>query len=343
MVEQLVVASPGGWNFPSMRYRLGPLAHAGPWPMEVVSAGSFPTKAQIHGLLERAEPVAALVLQRVMPSASDLDRLRKGYGALLFDIDDAIYATPPDFESSRLSTLPKQVARLVIRGSARTSVRKRPLAQTLRQVDVCVAGNAILADFARQFAQRVVEIPTTVDPVSSLPRSREEPPVLVWIGLPDSLKHLGLVREPLKQLSREFDFRLRIVSSEPWRDSPVAVEFVPWSPDTEHAALLSSSVGLAPLTDDPWTRGKCAFRSIQYGGHGVPTVASPVGITDRVVLHGVTGFLARSRTEWINSLGTLLDNPSLVGKMGESALEHIRNHYSDYVAVRRWKEVLESL
>lgn len=342
-IDRIVLASPGGWAFPSARYRLGPLARAGPWPVDVLSAGSFPTASQIEALLENGGGDALLILQRVMPSERDLDRLRARYRRLAFDIDDAIYAVPPDNQASPLATLPKQAARLLLRGSPSASARKRPLSRALARVDVCVVGNSILSAFARRHASRVVEIPTTVEPVDQPPTTRPAPPVVVWMGLPDNLPHLALVRKPLSRIAEEVDFMLRIVSSAPWRETPVPVEFVEWSPAAARDALLSSSVGIAPLTDGPWTRGKCALRAIQYGGHALPAVASPVGITDKVVLHGRTGYLASTEQEWVEALHTILSSPSLVKSMASAALEHVRRVYSDPVAVHEWRRVVESL
>jgi glycosyltransferase involved in cell wall biosynthesis len=278
----------------------------------------------------------------VMPSRGDTDRLRRSYRRLVFDIDDAIYVVPTDHESPRLTKALKRAARLLVRGSPNASSRKRPLEQTLAQVDACVVGNSILAEFARRHAPRVIEIPTTVEPVQQPPATRPEPPVVVWHGLLDNLPHLELAREALRVLAQELEFRLRIIASATWRDAPMPVEFIPWSRESARVGLLTASVGLAPLTDDTWTRGKCAFRSIQYGGHWLPTVASPVGITDRVVLHGKTGYLARSSREWEDALRALLTNPDLAAQMGDAALRHIGEHYSNDLAVKRWRALIES-
>jgi glycosyltransferase involved in cell wall biosynthesis len=217
------------------------------------------------------------------------------------------------------------------------------LARLLRAVDVCVVGNSILGEFASRYVRRVEEIPTTVEPVNHPPPNRPRLPVLVWMGLADNLQYLGLLKEPLTRLAGQFDFRLRIVSSRPWSESPIPSEFVAWSPEAARDALLTSTVGLAPLTDDAWTRGKCAFRSIQYGGHALPTVASPVGITDRVIQHGETGYLARSAADWIDFVGGLLENPTLVDEMGAAAHRRIRRLYSNDLAARRWTDLLASL
>ena len=342
-IARLVIAAPQGWESPSARYRLGPIARAGIWQADAVATGSFPKAEQVDTLLRLAGKDAALVLQRVMPAVSAMDRLRRSYAYVVFDIDDAIYAVPPDLASSPIAKVPKRAARLLLRGSISASSRRRPLRRTLQHVDACVVGNPILGDFARRYAPRVVEIPTTVEPVAQLPASRPEPPVAVWHGLRDNLQYLSLARPALERLVGQIDFRLRIISSGTWEAPPIPVEFVQWSPEAVREGLLTASVGLAPLTDDAWTRGKCAFRAIQYGGHGLPAVASPVGITDRVVLDGQTGFLARSSEEWEGALRTLLTDPGRALRMGAAGLRHIRDHYSDSIALERWRRLVDSL
>jgi glycosyltransferase involved in cell wall biosynthesis len=343
VIDRLIVAAPEGWQSPSARYRLGPIARAGLWQVDAVATGTYPGAGQVASLLELAGPDATLVLQRVLPGRSDTQRLRRAYRHLVFDIDDAIYAVPPDLDAPPLEQGAKQAIRLLVRGSRTASSRKRPLERVLAQVDACVTGNSILAEFARRHARRVIEIPTTVEPEHQPPATRPDPPVVVWLGLRDNLRHLALTREALRLLARELDFRLRIISSATWKDAPVPVEFIRWSPDAARAGLLTASVGLAPLTDGPWTRGKCAFRSIQYAGHGLPTIASPVGITHRVVLHGQTGYLARSSSDWEQALRVLLTNPKLVAEMGAAALHHIRQNYSDGLAIEGWRTLIESL
>jgi hypothetical protein len=344
VIERLIIAAPKGWESPSARDRLGPIARAELWQVDAVSTGTFPRAEHIDRLLELGGMDTALVLQRVMPSPTDLDRLHACYRHLIFDIDDAIYAVPPDLESTWVAASFKRLARLLVRGSPHASSRKRPLEQTLARVDACVVGNSILGEFASPHATNVIEIPTTFEPVREhSAAARPDPPVAVWHGVLSNLQYLSLVRDSLRTLIQEFDFRLRIIATTTWKDAPMPVEFVPWSPEALREGLLTASVGLAPLTDEPWTRGKCAFRAIQYGGHGLPTVASPVGITDGVVIHGKTGYLARSTNEWEQALRELLPNPDRTSEMGAAAFRHIGEHYSDAIAIERWRTLIQSL
>lgn len=343
MIDRVVVASPGGRDGPSARYRLGPLADANLWPVDFYSAGSFPTRGQFEAVFSARSPSAALLLQRVMPSDEELRLLRESFKAIVFDLDDAIYAVPPDLRGSRAVAAGKGLARLVMRGSPTASARKRPLVRTLEGVDVAVVGNDILGTFVRRYASHVVEVPTTVEPVTAPSATSPNPPVVVWMGLPDNMQFLEIVRRALERLREDLHFVLRIVSSKEWSNAPFPVEFVRWSEGASRGALLSSTVGIAPLCDDPWTRGKCALRSIQYGGHALPTVASPVGITERVVLHGKTGYLATTEEEWMDALRILLARPEQASTMGAAALDHVRASYSNDVAVARWSEVIASV
>lgn len=311
--------------------------------MDVIAAGTFPRREELDALLAAGGRDTVLVLQRVLPSRADVQRLRVGYDAVVFDFDDALYAAMPDIRGSNLRNAAKRVLRFAVRGSTTASSRSRPLKRVLREVDACVAGNEILAGFARRYAARVVEIPSTVEPIDTVPASRPDPPALVWTGVAGNRQYLELLRQPLAQLASEQDFTLRIVCSRSWEDAPVDVEFVPWSQEAEHEALLNSTVGLAPLTDDPFSRGKCHYRTLLFGGHGLPTVASPVGIVDQIVAHGETGFLARTAEEWLSALRSCLTRPDLAAQLGASALERIRGSYSHEIGVDRWTRLFGEL
>lgn len=340
VLERVVLASE---NYESARYRIFPLAQADRFRIDMYPADAFPQAHQINAIEAAAESSTILILQRTLPTVEQMRRLRLSFRAIVFDIDDALYAVPPNTTDLPLVDTAKRAARLVLRGSTTASLRRGPLIRTLRDVDVAVVGNPILGDFVCRYAARVIVIPTTVSPAPTSTFHSPPQPIVVWMGLPDNLGHLELIRRPLEQIRRSHDFAVRIVSSRPWENPPFPAEFVAWSERTYRASLLSATIGVAPLSDDPWTRGKCALRSIQYGGHGLPTIASPVGITDRVVLHGKTGYLARTPEEWAAALRCLLMDPVSAASMGANALRHIRDSFSDDIAVERWSQLLSSL
>ena len=343
MTKRIVIASPGGWDAPSAQRRLAALASEGPWQVDMFSAGSLPTEEQLDALAAAGAKGdgAVLILQRVLPGRGQLARLREAYDRLVLDIDDAIYAVPPDVGGSLPAQAVKAAGRVAIRGYPRASARRRPLIKALQEVDTCVAGNSILAAFARRHCRDVVEIPTTVSPVQEIP-PRTGQSKLVWVGVGENLQYLDLIAGALGRLRKEVEFEFTVVSSRPWVNATVPTEFVRWSRAAERDALLRATVGVAPLTNDPWARGKCAFRAILYGGHALPTVASQVGITHEVLVDGETGLLVRTKAEWEKALRALLDDGDRASAMGRRAWRRVGATYSDQVALGQWRSLLGS-
>ena len=342
-MNRIVVGTTGGPEAPHFKYRLGPLAERGSWPVQVIATATIPGRDEVDAILDAGGPGAVLALQRVLPSPEAMRRFKERYDAIVLDFDDAIYMAMPDVRSSSLRRAAKGALRLAVRGSTRASSRRRPLVKALRHVDVCVVGNENLTSFARRHARRVVVIPSTVDPVESAPAHRPDVPVCVWTGVAGNRQYLELIRRPLERLADEREFTLRLVCSKSWDDAPVPVEFVPWSQEAERSALLSATVGLAPVSDDPFSRGKCQYRSLLFGGHGLPAIASPVGVMDRIIVDGETGFLARSDDEWLSALRSCISDPALVARLGAQALERIRSSYSHDVGLGLWTQLFREL
>jgi glycosyltransferase involved in cell wall biosynthesis len=196
-----------------------------------------------------------------------------------------------------------------------------------------IAGNEYLAEHARRYNAHVEILPTGLDvgayPVRT-PRENDGLLRLVWIGGGSVLKHLRGIVPALEELGRRFpQVRLRIVSNEFLDLKSMPVEQRPWSRETEVADLVSSDIGLAPLTDDPFTRGKCAFKILQYQAAGLPVVASPVGVNEQYVRDGATGFLVRDLSQWIDRLAALIENPDLrlaLGRAGRRDVEKFDGH-----------------
>jgi glycosyltransferase involved in cell wall biosynthesis len=341
VIDRFVVAHKGDAS-PSSRYRLGPLIEVLAEPPTMVEA------PPVFGASHTAELVAAggrdraLVLQRVLPEPGLAGRIRDAYGAVVFDYDDALYASPPNVRGSRAEEVLRAARRLALRGSPSASGRRRELVELLRTVDLCVAGNPVLRDFATRLGAPAVVIPTTIEPVAEDP-DRPEEPTVVWLGLPGSLRYLDGIRGALRKAQARTPFRLRIVCSAPWPDERLRPEFVRWSEAASREALLTATVGIAPLADTAWTRGKCASRCIQYGAHALPAVASPVGVTPEVVLHGRSGWLASSAEEWVEHLTAALRDPGRSHAMGLAAREHVAERFSPEIARRGWREALRTL
>lgn len=202
-----------------------------------------------------------------------------------------------------------------------------------------VVGNEFLAEFARPFSRAVEISPTTIDldRYPAAPRASVPPGPLVigWIGLPYNFDALASLAQPLAELAGEFDFVLRVVSAGAPALPGVRVDAVPWTLDGEVDAIRSFDVGVMPLQDDEWSRGKCGLKLLQYFAAFVPVVASPVGVNTRIVDHGVNGFLARNADEWRSSLRSLLADPTLRARLGAAGRRRVQELYdADREAVR---------
>lgn len=207
---------------------------------------------------------------------------------------------------------------------------------------VVVVGNAFLAEFARPFARAVEISPTTIDlerypaePVARTHDASPRPLVIGWIGLPYNFDALASIAEPLRDLAREFSFVLRVVSAGAPDLPGVRVEAVPWTLDGEVEAIREFDLGVMPLVDDEWSRGKCGLKILQYFAAFVPVVASPVGVNSTIVDHGINGFLATNADDWRSSLRTLLADPNLRARFALAGRKRVEERYdADHEAVR---------
>ncbi len=277
-----------------------------------------------------------LVHREVVPRGNPLclSALRRGRRLVAYDLDDALYLAPRDFvgegEASR----------------ARMSRLKSP-AETdalLAGADIVLAGNEEIAAHARTLNGRVRVQPTVVDTDVFRPRPREARarPLVGWIGSPTAAYCLKAIVPALARAAAEAPFDLLVAGAgEPIEVPGVRVVEAPWSVSSESELFASLDVGLYPLPDNPWTRGKCGMKAIQYLSCGVAAVVSPVGVNSRIVAHGRTGTLARSVEEWTAALLRYLHDPALRaehGAAGRAAVEaswSLRAHAPAFVAAVR--------
>jgi glycosyltransferase involved in cell wall biosynthesis len=236
--------------------------------------------------------------------------------------------------------------RQAARGSRYYGSRKRPIEQLVSRADVLIVGNTFLRDQLASQAGGAVVLPTCVEVRATRIKAHLSPsPVRIgWIGLQDNLRELDALEPAFRALQRRFkdDALLSVVSSRPYETSAIATEFVPWSLETEAESLLHFDIGIMPLADSLFARGKCAFKAIQCMSFGLPVVASPVGMNSEVVNEGTNGYLARSTDEWSDRLSRLIVSPSLRSELGAAAFETIRDSYSTEQAMPIIRDALRS-
>ena len=204
------------------------------------------------------------------------------------------------------------------------------------------AGNEYLAARARAAGARWVEVlPTVIDldryPAPRL-RAAGAPAGVVtvgWIGSPATAHYLAQIAEPLARLARERRVRLVVVGGGPVDLPGLDVTTVPWTEATEVESIAGFDIGVMPLADSPWERGKCGYKLIQYMACGVPVVASPVGVNTAIVSEGVNGFLATTPDDWHAALAKLAGDAALRARLGHKGRERVEADYCVQVTVPR--------
>lgn len=195
------------------------------------------------------------------------------------------------------------------------------------------AGNPYLVERARQAgAPRVEIVPTVIDAVAyqqASARHEDARPRIGWIGTPQTWAKYGAPRAAFFQgIARSQVVRFHLVGArlEPGQDG--SFDYVSWTEAGEVAAIQDMDIGIMPLDDSPWERGKCGYKLIQYMACGLPVVASPVGVNTEIVTHGETGFLASTEAEWRDALMALVQDPSLRRRMGDAGRKRVVETYS---------------
>lgn len=241
----------------------------------------------------------------------------------LFDFDDAVWLPQPHSRRpfSSLLRSPRKFDTIV------------------SAVDIVLAGNAMLAGRASRSARDVRLLPTTVDTDAFAPQagSRGDGVVLGWIGSPSTAYYLEAIAPTLERvLARRAGARLEIVGGPApaaLADRAIARH---WSLPMEAEDVRRFDIGLQPLANDEWTRGKCGYKALQYMSVGIPTISSPVGVATEMITHGRNGFLAGTEDEWSEALVRLIDDAPLRRELGAAAREDAVSNWS----VRRWAPVL---
>ena len=247
--------------------------------------------------------------------------------AIVYDFDDAIYLPYVSPTNRYLSYL-------------KFPWKTRTLCRLAAAV---MAGNDHLAAYAGRYNDRVFVVPSTVSMREYEPRPEPAPgrlPVIGWTGSHSSVPYLALVREALQELRRRRPFRLLLVGVEHYELPGLEVECRPWSAATEVRDLWDMDVGIMPLPDEPWARGKCGMKAIQYMGVGIPAVVSPIGANREIVVDGTTGFHAATSAEWIDRLDRVLADAELRRALGAAAREGVRARFSAETQAPRVAEIL---
>lgn len=229
------------------------------------------------------------------------------------------------------------------------SLLGRKLAPLLRHASACVCGNEYLRGYAKQYCNNAVVLPTVVDTEVYCPRadldSDVRRPVIGWIGSPSTWTYMRPLLPLLAEVARTTGARVRIVGAGRIIEGERfdSLEIVDWSLEDELTEVQAMDIGLMPLPDVPWARGKCGYKLIQYMACGLPVIASPVGVNSEIVRLGKTGILATNLGEWEAALKMLIRDRELRLRLGRAGRERAERVYSLKVHGPHLVELLKSV
>jgi len=278
-------------------------------------------------LLYRAAHADAVVLQRKLPSYLDAVWWRFVRRPVVFDFDDAI------------------MFRDDAAGSHVSRTRRARFERTRRICAAFICGNEYLAAFVAGSGKPVLVAASPVPAdVPRRPQTLQSGPARIgWIGSKGNLHSLVGLGGALRRLAREHDFILTVIADAAPQIDGCRIEHVPWKLETQEAELARLDIGVMPLIDSPWTRGKCAYKLLQYMAAEVAVVASPVGMNATVVANGENGLLAASEDEWVTAIGRLLADGRLRARLAAAGRRTVESGYTYQAVSRRWMEFVAAV
>lgn len=313
------------------RYRLGAFRSALASAGHTLALHPLPTSLLGRFQLGRdLNAYDAVILQRKLLPRWAISLLRRRVRKLIYDFDDALYLR--DSYSAKGFDDPKRAARF---------------RATVAACDLVIAGNATLAAEARKFAPgRVAVIPTCVEvgKYALAAHTATDRVSLVWVGSSSTLKGLERFAATLRAIGEAVpSVRLKLICDRFAEFPPLPTERCVWSEVNEATDIGSADIGIGWVPDDPWSRGKCGLKVLQYQAAGLPVVANPVGVQADFVRTGETGFRASTMDEWVRAIRALASDRELRKRLGATARREVEARYSVEAGARLWVEALGRL
>jgi glycosyltransferase involved in cell wall biosynthesis len=256
--------------------------------------------------------------EAVMIGSTFFERhIRKSRAKFIFDFDDSIWL----MDTSE--------------GNKKFEWMKNPekTARNIRYADMVFAGNAYLADYARHYNKNTKIIPTTIDTeiYKPQPKNGEAKTITIgWSGSITTIKHFEFALDFLKEIKSKFGhtISIKVIGDGSYINEELDIKGLPWMASKELDDLNSFDIGIMPLPDDEWAKGKCGLKGLQYMALEIPTIMSPVGVNTEIIQHGKNGFLASTTKEWVECITQLIENPALRHSMGKAARQTVLEKYS---------------
>lgn len=242
---------------------------------------------------------------------------------LIFDFDDAIWLHNISDANKRLGFL---------KDASKTE-------EIISTADLIFAGNQYLADYARKFNGNIAVIPTTIDTDVYIPSSKtvvRDNICIGWSGSFSTIQHFATAVPSLKRIREKFGSRVsfKIIGDKNYYCDELETQGDEWVAATEIEDLSQIDIGIMPLPNDEWAKGKCGLKGLQYMALQIPALMSPVGVNAEIIQNGINGYLPNTEDEWVDNLSKLIENKELRERIGKAGRQTVLDKYS----VEAWKQ-----
>jgi glycosyltransferase involved in cell wall biosynthesis len=210
-----------------------------------------------------------------------------------------------------------------------------------------LAGNRYLADYALQFNSNVHIFPTTIDTETYVLRAVSENGAVCigWSGSFSTVQHFEHAFGALMKIKAKYGNKVafKVIGDANYKNDALQIKGIAWRSETEVSDLQSLDIGIMPLPNDEWAKGKCGLKGLQYMAVGVPAVMSPVGVNTEIIKDGVNGFLAATEEEWVDKLSRLIDSEALRRQFSAQGRKTVEENYSVAANRKRYLELFMSV
>jgi glycosyltransferase involved in cell wall biosynthesis len=259
-------------------------------------------------------------------------KYRKTNAKIIFDFDDSIWLPNVSDANKKFSWLknPSKTAKII------------------ELSDMVFAGNQYLADYAFQFNKNIKIIPTTIDTDEYQPLGQKGKNGIIcigWSGSITTIKHFEYAVPFLLKLKKKYKEKIcfKVIGDATYKNDELCIKGISWEKEEEIKELSTIDIGIMPLPDDDWARGKCGLKGLQYMSLEIPTVISPVGVNTEIIQDGVNGFLASTEEEWVNKISLLIDSPLLREQLGNNGRKTVLEKYSFHSYKQRYLDYFEEV
>ncbi|MFH0893054.1 MAG: glycosyltransferase family 4 protein [Bacteroidota bacterium] len=288
---------------------------------------------RMHDIRNAKNFDVVFVYRETAPNRSSwMEKKISRHSKLVFDFDDSIWLLDVS-QANRMFSWYRNPSKTL---------------KIIRHSHLVIAGNEYLANYAKLANTNVVVFPTTIDTekYKTVRTQHSEKPICIgWSGSVTTIKHFEYALPFLKILKEKFKEKIsfKVIGDGNYINDELGIKGIPWIEKDEISELSEIAIGIMPLPDDEWSRGKCGLKGLQYMALGIPTLMSPVGVNTEIIQHGENGFLCSTTEEWTECISKLIESPELRKKLGENGRITVEEKFSYTSQKNKYLKIFQDL